>query len=406
MNNIILFDDESRDHLLPLTFTRPICELRIGILTIREKWEKMLDGKASFITQEYLTGKYPLNVESVNLVINGSIIPNERICALILQLEDNEALLKNGELVAARLSEVQFERLIREEEIEELQGFDVDDTPFRKINRPHDLFNYNDEAIEQDFELLTSGRTSQVLSDTNRLIGDQDKLFIESGAKIECATFNTENGPIYIGADALVMEGSLIRGPFAMCEKAVVKMGAKIYGATTLGPQCKAGGEINNVVMMRCSNKGHEGFLGNSVLAPWTNLGADTNTSNLKNNYDQVKLWDYVEDRFVGTDLQFCGLIMGDHSKCGINTMFNTGTVVGVFANVYGAGYPRNFIPSFSWGGANGYKTYRIDKAFETAERVMVRRKEELTEIDRQILKAVLEQTANYRSWEKPVTQS
>lgn len=366
----------------------------------------MLDGKASFITQEYLTGKYPLNVESVNLVINGSIIPNERICALILQLENNEALLKNGELVAARLSEVQFERLIREEEIEELQGFDVVDTPFRKINRPFDLFTYNDEAIEQDFELLTSGRTSEVLSDTNRVIGDKAKLFIEPGAKIECATFNTENGPIYIGADALVMEGSLIRGPFAMCEKAVVKMGAKIYGATTLGPQCKAGGEINNVVMMHCSNKGHEGFLGNSVLAPWTNLGADTNTSNLKNNYDQVKLWDYVEDRFVGTDLQFCGLIMGDHSKCGINTMFNTGTVVGVFANVYGAGYPRNFIPSFSWGGANGYKTYHIDKAFETAKRVMVRRKEELTDIDRQIMKAVLEQTANYRSWEKPVTQS
>ncbi|MEO1517250.1 MAG: GlmU family protein [Bacteroidota bacterium] len=406
MNNVILFDDGSRDHLLPLTYVRPVCELRVGILKIRQKWERWLNAKSSFITQDYLTAKYPIRVEKNNYVINGSVLPSDRLCRLVEQLDTNEALMQNGELIAAHLNDKQFEHLMKEEEIEELQGFELeDDTPFLKINRLHDLFHFNDQAIREDFELLTKDRTSQRLSSSNRLIGSADDLFIEEGATVECAVLNTTTGPIYIGKDALVMEGALIRGPFAMNEKAIVKMGAKVYGATTLGRSCKLGGEINNSILMDCSSKGHEGYLGNSVLGQWCNLGADTNNSNLKNNYAEVKLWDYALGRFAPTGLQFCGLIMGDHSKCGINTMFNTGTVVGVAANIFGAGYPRNFIPSFAWGGTNGYTTHKLTAMMETAERVMERRQRVLEEEDRGILRTVFEQTAGFRSWEKVLLQ-
>jgi len=404
MKNVILFDNEVWDNLLPLTYTRPVGELRVGILTIREKWEKWADTKVSFITQEHLSQKYPMTIESDNIVINGSLLPLPGICKLIEQMEPNEALLHNDELIAARLNKSQFNSLIEDKEIEELQGFDIGDTPLLKINNLWDIFGKNDEALKMDFELLTKNRTSEPLSDTNQVTAPE-QVFLEPGATVEHCILNASKGPIYIGKDALMMEGCIIRGPLAMNENSVLKMGAKIYGATTLGPYCKVGGEVNNVVFTGYSNKGHDGFLGNSVIGEWCNLGADTNSSNMKNNYSEVKLWSYASQRFIKTGLQFCGLIMGDHSKCGINTMFNTGTVIGVSANVFGSGYPRNFVPSFSWGGDQKYTTYTLEKALDTARAMMKRRDQELTEIDQEILQEVFTSDRSYRTWEKAILQ-
>lgn len=400
MKNVILFDSDTRENLLPLTFTRPVADLRIGVLTISEKWAKRLNAKVSYITQDYLTKKYPINISEDNFVINGSVLPSDWLCRLIEQLEFNEALLQNGELIAARLNEAQFENLINDKEIEELQGFDVEETPFIKISNLWELFTQNGKAIEEDFKLLTENRTSQEISATNTVLG-KENIFVEEGAYIEGAILNAQTGPIYIGRNAKVMEGAMLRGPIALCDNASIKMGAKIYGATTIGPHSKVGGEVSNSVITGYSNKGHDGYLGNSVLGSWCNIGADTNTSNLKNNYAEVKLWNYTAERFLPTGQQFCGLIMGDHSKCGINTMFNTGTVIGVFANVFGAGFPRNFIPSYSWGGANGYSTYTIQKAFETAERVMARRDKALEEEEQLILEHIFRQSAPHRRWDK-----
>ncbi|MFT4758329.1 MAG: UDP-N-acetylglucosamine diphosphorylase/glucosamine-1-phosphate N-acetyltransferase [Paraglaciecola sp.] len=400
MENIILFDNDARERLLPLTFTRPICELRVGILTIREKWEKWLKGTASFITQDYLSEKYDIVVSENNLIINGAVMPSKELCILINQMEDNEALLHHGELIVAKVDKKQFERLMTEDDLEELAGFELGDIPFLKIDSLPDIFVHNEAAIKADFDLLTKGRKSQPISKTNQVLNPEN-IFLEKGATVEFAILNASKGPIYVGKDAEIMEGAMIRGAFALGDNSVVKMGAKIYGATSTGPYCKLGGEVGNSVLLGYSNKGHDGYLGNSVLGEWCNLGADTNTSNLKNNYEEVKLWSYQKEGFVKTGQQFCGLIMGDHSKCGINTMFNTGTVVGISANVFGDGFPRNFIPSFSWGGASGYSTYRTDKAFETAEKVMARRKQELTAMDRVIMLKVSEETAQFRRWEK-----
>ncbi len=398
--NIILFDDDKRDLLLPLTFTRPVCEIRIGILTVREKWEKRFQARASYITQDYLAEKYPLVVGEDNIVINGSACPSDHLFRLVSELDMNEALLKDDDLIAARLDEAQFNRLMADEEVESLSGFDLLDTPFIRVKNVHDIFSLNGAAIEEDFALLTRNRKSQAISHTNTVIG-RDRIFLEEGAKVECSILNATSGPIYIGSNAEIMEGCIIRGGLGMNENSVLKMGAKIYGPTTLGPYCKVGGEVNNSVLTGYSNKGHEGFLGNSVLGEWCNIGADTNSSNLKNNYAEVKLWNYRDSKFRRTGLQFCGLVMGDHSKCGINTMFNTGTVVGVSTNIFGAGYPRNFVPSFSWGGTAGYSTYQLPKVFETAERVMARRNMELTDTDKKILERIKEDTAGYRPWDK-----
>lgn len=403
MPNIILFDDDVRERLLPLTFTRPVGELRVGILTIKEKWQHHLHVEnISHITQDYLVDKFPIRIEEDNIVINGSVLPSPELVQLVQELSPNEALLKDGELIATRLDEHQFEHLINNEEIQELGGFDVVDTPFLKINNLWDIFKINGEAIQEDFDLLTKNRISAPIPNSNQVIAPEN-IFIEEGATVECAILNATNGPIFIGKNATVMEGAMIRGGFALCDHSTVKMGAKIYGPTTVGPHSKVGGEVGNSVLMGYSNKGHEGYLGNSVLGEWCNLGADTNTSNLKNNYANIKLWDYPSERFVPTGLQFCGLIMGDHSKSGINTMFNTGTVVGVSSNIFGAGYPRNFIPSFTWGGPQGLKTYKTDKAFDTAEKVMARRKIEFDEIEKKILEKVFELTAENRSWEKKI---
>ncbi|MDX1476860.1 MAG: GlmU family protein [Saprospiraceae bacterium] len=400
MRNLILFDDESRDHLLPLTFTRPVSELRVGIRTIREKWEQGLHGSASWITSDYLTEKYPIVIAEDNLVINGSVLPNAQLLKLVSELNINEALMTDGDLVAARIPGDEFDALIDGSFGDEIAGYSLRETPVRRVTRPWELFTYCGQEILEDYRLLTRDRSSRPLPPDNQRIGT-GPVFMEEGASVHCSVLNTTEGPIYIGRDAVVMEGSLLRGPLAIGEGAVLKMGTKVYGPSSFGPHCKVGGEVKNSVMMGYSNKGHEGFLGNSVIGEWCNIGADTNTSNLKNTYSEVRLWNYALGRFERTGQQFCGLIMGDHSKCGINTMFNTGTVAGVSANIFGAGYTRNFIPSFSWGGPKGMSTYSLDKALATAETVMTRRGIALTEADRRLMAAILERTAEYRSWER-----
>ncbi len=401
MENIILFDGDVRDALLPFTWTRPVAELRVGMLTVREKWEQTLRGKASYITTDYLSDKYPITIAEDNYIINGSILPTPQLIQRVKQMGINEALIANDELVAARIDKDQFDRLLEDDEVSLLTSYAIDDeVELLQIRQLWDLFQLNDQAIRLDFDMLTKGRHSAPLSPTNTVLR-REAIFVEPGAMVEGATLNATQGPIYIAKEAQVMEGALLRGSLAIGPHAVIKMGAKIYGGTTIGPWCKVGGEVQNVVFLGYANKAHDGYLGNSVIGMWCNLGADTNCSNLKNDYGEVKLWSYEKGGFVRTGMQFCGLFMGDHSKCGINTMFNTGTVVGVAANIFGAGYPRNFVPSFAWGGPAGWATYHLDKALATAERVMARRQIVLTPEDRLILMKVYEQTAQYRHWEK-----
>ncbi len=392
--NYILFDDKSWDNLLPLTFTKPVCEIRSGILTIKEKWENFLNVKLSYLTQEYLRSKYKLNVEEENVLINGSIIPNERLIEKIKQLEFNQVLKSDEKIIALKLEKLHVSTF-NYAEISNYHEINHEEK-YRSISWPWEIFKFNGENIISDFELLTKGRKSVEISSTNNLLG-KENIFVEEGAKIEFATLNATTGPIYIGKDAEIMENSVVRGPFALCDHSVLKMVAKIYGPTTIGPHSKIGGEVNNSVIFGYSNKAHDGFLGNSVIGEWCNLGADTNNSNLKNNYAEVRLWNYENERFIKTGLQFCGLIMGDHSKCAINTMFNTGTVVGVNVNIFGEGFPRNFVPSFSWGGAHGFSNYDIKKAYEVAEKVMERRSIRLDDKEKDILKEVYERTSKYR---------
>jgi UDP-N-acetylglucosamine diphosphorylase/glucosamine-1-phosphate N-acetyltransferase len=400
--NIILFDSDARNHLLPLTATRPMGELRVGMLTLREKWERRLRSTASYITQEYLQEKYPIHIADVNLILNGGVLPTPELCRRIEALGLNEALLANGELIAARLNGAQFESLIGEAEVDELQGQELEESiPLIQITSLWQLVKLNGQALKDDFLLVTTGRTSQAVSDTNRIIGPPEHLFLEEGVKMEHCTLNVSDGPIYIGTNTEVMEGSMLRGPIAIGSDSIVKMGAKIYGPSSFGPGCRVGGEVTRSIFFANSNKAHDGYLGDSVLGEWCNLGADTNNSNLKNNYSEVKLWDYETERFEKTGQQFVGLIMGDHSKCAINTMFNTGTVIGVFANIYGAGFARNFIPDFSWGGPEGYRTYKFAEACETASIVMARRGLVFDELEKAILYHIYDHTARFRTWDK-----
>lgn len=397
MTHLILFDGESRDHLLPLTFTRPVADLRVGILTIKEKWEHSLQLPTSFLTQEYLEPLFPIVYGDDNLLLNGSMLPSPELIDAIHELEMGQAYTLGSELVAVRLDRDAVVELVQGDDFGDLEAFELEEIIPLRIRRPAHLFGLADQEIRRDFITLTQGRTSQVLSATNTLIGDPNDLFIEEGAEIEAAVLNVKTGPIYIGRDAKIMEGATLRGPIALGQDSVLKMGAKVYGPTSFGPSCKIGGEINNVTFQGNSNKGHDGFLGNAAIGQWCNIGADTNASNLKNDYSEVKVWSYPEGRFAKTGLTFHGLVMADHSKAGINTMFNTGTVVGVSANVFGEGFPRTFIPSFSWGGSGGFQTYQLDKAIATAERVMARRDQVLSDPEREMLKAVFEETAQYR---------
>jgi UDP-N-acetylglucosamine diphosphorylase/glucosamine-1-phosphate N-acetyltransferase len=388
--NYILFDGPVRNQLLPFTYTRPVADIRIGILTIREKWERFLGSTTTTITEDYLSEKYPMVELEENVLINSSFLPNEELVEHIRNLQSKQALFWEEEVIAFFTQDAQETVDFDDYETFEFTGEVI------RIEYPWDIFSKNRIALEADFELLTHGRKSQPISSTNQ-VSSAENIFIEEGAKVEFATLNAGSGSIYIGKNAEIMEGSLIRGPFALCEGSTVKMGAKIYGPTTIGPYSKAGGEINNSVIFAFSNKGHDGFLGNSVLGEWCNLGADTNTSNLKNDYSEVKIWSYEQQKFAPTGLQFCGLMMGDHSKCAINTMFNTGTVVGVNANIFGSGFPRNVIGSFTWGGPSGYKTYLPKKAFEVAREVMKRRNLIFSKVDEDILSHVFEITQNER---------
>ena len=395
MINYILFDTQnSWEQLLPLTFTRPISELRIGILTIKEKWEKFLGSSCSYSTQAYLQEKFECRIESDNILINAAILPDHELIEKISSLKNNQALYKDNILLAARLNAGKSE-LFTSESLKEFEKHEWN-KDILTICFPWDIFRLNEKALISDFELITKGRKSSRLSNTNNILNGE-KIFVEDGAIIEFSTLNASTGPIYIGRKAEIMEGSLVRGPFALCEESILKLGAKIYGATTIGPHSKIGGEVNNSIIIGYSNKAHDGFLGNSILGEWCNIGADSNNSNLKNNYTEVKMWSYIKKGFIPTGLQFCGLVMGDHSKCGINTMFNTGTVVGVSANIFGAGYPRNFIPSFSWGGVSGLAVFPLDKAFEVSERVLSRKHIPFEEKDKKILENVFNLTLPYR---------
>jgi len=389
--NYILFDGPCRNSLLPFTYTRPVADIRVGILTIREKWEMYLGYTTTTLTEDYLSNKYPMVEMDENVMINASYVPNFELAEMVKSLEENQAIFKDEDVIAFFTKDTQDDVDFEAYEAIEFNAEVI------KIEHTWDIFSKNGNAIAEDFELLTKGRKSQPIPASNNTI-EASNIFIEEGAKLEFVTLNATNGPIYIGKDAEIMEGSIIRGPFALCDHATVKLGAKIYGPTTVGPHSKVGGEVNNSVIFGYSNKGHDGFLGNSVLGEWCNLGADTNNSNLKNNYAEVRLWSYETEGFARTGLQFCGLMMGDHSKCGINTMFNTGTVVGVSSNIFGSGFPRNFVPSFSWGGNSGFTTYLTKKAFEVAKVVMQRRSIEFTQQDADILEHVFEITQKYRT--------
>lgn len=401
--NIILFDDEYRDDLLPLVFTRPVGHLTIGADTISDKWADMLGGQVSFITQDYLSDKFETIIKSDNYLINGSVIPDEQLCKLIQDLEVNEALLQGDDMIAARMGEEQFDKLLSDQDIDPLDGLDISDQEIIRIRHTWDLVKYNPQVIRQDFDRKTKGRTGETIPAGTHVIGNVKDIFIEDGAEVYASCLNTTDGPIYIAKDTLIMEGSLLKGPLTIGEGSMVKMGAKIYGGTSIGQKCKAGGEIGKSLIYNYSNKGHEGYLGNSVIGEWCNLGADTNVSNLKNNYDEVKLWNYGEESFVKTGEQFLGTIMGDHSKCGISTMFNTGTVVGVCANIFGAGYQPNLIASFSWGGKGSMKTYQINKAFETMTAVLERRAEQLTDTDRELYMHIFKESEANRKRTKAV---
>lgn len=365
--------DDNGLHLrfAPLSLTRPVANLRMGIFTNDERWKTFVpEIEIGFITEEYLAGKFP-SIENA-IRVNGTIIPNEDIVASIMHLEENTSLFTGETWIASNGNgdkKAQF----------------TGEMPLILSNR-WDLYQKNDQAIKEDFALITNGRTSQALSESNLVIGDTSQIFLEEGAVVEGSILNTKSGPIYIGKDAEIMEGSVVRGPLAMCEHSALKLATKVYGPTTLGPHCKVGGEVNNVVFQAYSNKGHDGFLGNALIGEWCNLGADTNSSNLKNNYGNVGTYSYEAKKEIKTDTQFMGVCMGDHSKCGINTMFNTATVIGVSCNIYGGDFPPKFIPSFSWGGSEGFVPFKFEKAVEYANNMMERRGLQLTKDEVAIL--------------------
>jgi len=388
--NYILFDGPVRNALLPFTFTRPVADILIGIMTIRQKWEMRLGSTITTITEDYLSVKFPMVEMEENVMINAAYLPNDTLVEMVSDLKENQAIFKGEDVIAFYTTENQ-----EEVDFDSYEIIQYNDDCLT-VENTWDIFSKNDAAIRSDFNYLTEDRKSQSIPKSVNVIAPEN-IFIEEGAKLEFVTLNASTGPIYIGKNSEIMEGTVIRGPFALCENAQVKLNAKIYGATTVGPGSRIGGEVKNSVLFQNSNKGHDGFLGDSVLGEWCNIGADSNNSNLKNNYEEVKLWSYETEGFAKTGLQFCGLMMGDHSKCGINTMFNTGTVVGVSANIFGSGFPRNFVPSFSWGGAAGFTTYITKKAFETAKLVMGRRNIDFDETESAILEHIFEETKKWR---------
>jgi len=386
--NVILFDDPTlRKALLPFTYTRPLSAIRVGILTIAEKWEKRLGTEVSYKTETYLQKKYPVVSTLNNLLINGAVCPDELLVDTVKSLPDGYYLVKGSFLIAARNPD---DEMTTQNTIEYESQLTVIDHPWR-------VFRENADQLKRDFKLVTQGRKSFPITDKYTAVYGEENIFVEEGVTILAAVLNAESGPIYLGKNSIVQEGVVIRGSFALCENSQINMGAKLRGDTTVGPFSKVGGEISNSVFFGNSNKAHDGYLGNSVIGEWCNLGAGTNSSNLKNNYETVKLWSHAENGFKNTGLQFCGLMMGDHSKTGINTMFNTGTVVDVCANIFGGGLPPTHIPSFAWGGAHGFTIYKIEKALETINKVMSRRNADFSEDDKDILLHLFKETIKVR---------
>ncbi|MCB0657497.1 MAG: glucose-1-phosphate thymidylyltransferase [Saprospiraceae bacterium] len=395
--NIILFDDDSWEHLLPISFTKPVGELRIGVLTLREKWENLLGGTATYITQDHLAQAYPLKIEEDNYLINAAYLPSRELVKLIEQLNINEAIMDGEDLIGARFPRSQFDLLIREEPIRELNGFQIKDTPFFKINRPWHFFQYNEIAMQWDVEWLSKQHSFQIPDQSNHVI-QGDRIYIEKGALVRNAFLNAEQGPIYIRKGAQVMEGTMIRGPFALGEQGVLKMGTKVYGPTTLGPGCTGGGEIKQSIMMAYSNKGHDGYLGNSVIGSFCNLGAGTSTSNLKNTLDEVAVWSYAENQFVQSGSPYCGTFMGDYVRTGIHTMLTTGTVIGPYCNLFGDGYFRKYIPAFTWGGPQGFQTFSLAKAQQIVEATHLSKNQPAKDLDWQIAEAIYHKTEAHRA--------
>ncbi len=376
----------SWEKMLPLTYTRPVADLRVGILRMHEKWSKHLGASShSYKTQEYLKPVFSESGKPDSTRINSNVLPNSELVSEVEKLSSGQALYKDQLFLASRGEEntqVNFEGEIS------------------LVEYPWDIFRLTKQEIELDYDLITAGRTSAPISDPHTKIYG-DRIFLEEGAETKAAILNAEKGSIYLGKNSRVGEGAVVSGAFSLGEESQVSIGAKIRGETSVGPQCKVGGEISNSVFHGFSNKSHDGFLGNSVIGEWCNIGADSNNSNLKNNYTNVKMWDFQSGRFKDTGLQFCGLIMGDHSKCGINTMFNTGTTVGVSANIFGAGFPRTIIHSFAWGGSGGFTTYQVKKACETANLVMQRRGLQLSAEGAAIMEHIFNITAENRIWDK-----
>ncbi len=393
--NLILFDNPTiRQNLLPFTFTRPVAQIRCGIFTIAEKWEKHLQVQASNSTEAYLAKKFPVAFTGDNLWINGAVCPDAELVAAIHQLNPGDAIVKDAMILAVRTPDDEVPEVITGK----VMNYSA---PVTVIDQVWKIFQFNGAQIRSDFQLITKTGSSIGIQDPYTRAYAEENIFIEPGAKVFASVLNASTGPIYIGKNAEVQEGTVIRGPFALGENSIINMGAKMRGDVSIGPGCKVGGEVSTSVFFGYSNKAHDGFLGCSVVGEWCNFGADSNTSNLKNNYEDVKLWNYTKGGFVSTGLMFCGLMMADHTKCGINTMFNTGTVTGVSANIFGDGFPRNYIPSFAWGGASGFSTYQFEKAMATASKAMERRGLALTEVDKEIYKIIFEMSARERVWEK-----
>ncbi len=390
--NLSLFDGRAHKDLLPLTFTRPVSELRIGINTVKEKWDRLWPNEVGIYTLSYLSEKYPNANWDEMIFLSAAVCPNQKLLQLLLTLKLGQKINWKGRTIAFASSKETFDSC----ELESFEIINLEDDELTVLSNPGDLFEMNDREIRADIFEISKHLSPQDSLQGNTVLGNQ--LYVEDGVYAQACVFNTESGPIYLGKNTKILEGSVIRGPFAICEEGVVKMAAKIYGATTIGPHSKVGGEVSNVIIQGYSNKGHDGYLGNSVIGEWCNLGADTNCSNLKNNYSEIKTWSYSEEDFVSSGRQFQGLVMGDHSKTGINTMLNTGTTVGVSANIFGTGFPSTFIPSFTWGGLASTEEYRIDKAFEVAEKMMERRKLTFSNLDREILSHIFKITGKFRT--------
>ncbi len=383
-------DTHVRSAFLPFAYVRPLAHLFLGMDTLAEKWNHYLNTTFSFVTEGYLAKKFPASPSAVNILINPLVLPTETLVGAIQELKLGEGILYKEQWIAYCSSSLEFPQ--KKEEVQTQEWIDE----LLVLQDKTDLFLKNDAVLKLDFKRLTSGKTSQPISSTNQVLGAEN-IFLAPGAKVECCTLNATDGPIYIGANAEVMEGSLIRGSFFLADFATVKMGAKIYGGTSVGSYSKVGGELNNVNLFPYSNKGHDGFLGNAVIGSWCNIGAATDASNLKNNYDKLRVWNYSAERFDKTELQFCGLLMGDFSRCSIHSMFNTATVMGINVNAFGTGFPRTFIPSFTYGGAQGMSSYQFEKAMVANAAMMERRGIELDDLEKEVLKTVFELSSKWR---------